>query len=73
MTNLDHHWTYVDACRKTLGTHAYMPTDNVKSTLAYDINLRLKYIRNHPHQTRECTRPLNHVPDSRAIKQKDAY
>lgn len=50
-----------------------MPTDNVKSILAYDINLRLKYIRNHPHQTRECTRPLNHVPDSRAIKQKDAY
>lgn len=50
-----------------------MLTDNVKSTLAYDINLRLNHPYSQPHQIRECTRPLNHVSDSRAIKQKDAH
>lgn len=48
MTHLNHHWTYVDARRKTFGTHACMPIDNIKSTLAYNMNLRLNYPYSQP-------------------------
>lgn len=48
MTHLNHHWTYVDACRKTFGTHACMPIDNIKSTLAYNMNLPLNYPYSQP-------------------------